>query len=62
MSNFENIGGIIKAALVYEGKSQDEVNKEVLDKLIRKYNKIHFEISKKIIQPRYEAVKILFGT
>jgi len=62
LSNFDNISGIFKAAFVYEGLSQGEAQKSAFDKLTRKYNKLHFEESKEIIRPKYEAVKLLFGS
>lgn len=60
MANFENIAGIMKAALVYENKTQGEANKIVNEKLTKKYNKLNFEKSKQIIKPKYDAVMVLF--
>ncbi len=59
MSTFDNITGIFKAALVYENKTQDEAQKSVREKLQRKYNRLHFEQSKKIITPKFEAAMLL---
>jgi uncharacterized protein len=59
LANFDNISGIFKAALVYENKTQEEARKSVLEKLERKWNQLHFEESRKIIKPRYIAVKLL---
>ncbi len=59
MSNFDNIGGIFKAAFVYEEKNQGEAKDSVREKLENKWNKLHFEDSKKIIQPKYEAAMLL---
>lgn len=61
LSNFDNIGGIFKAAFVYEGKDQGEANDSVREKLENKWKQLHFESSKKIIKPKYEAMKILLG-
>ena len=61
LSNFDNIGGIFKAALVYEGKTQGEANDSVREKLENKWKQLHFESSKKIIRPKYEAMKVLLG-
>lgn len=59
MSNFDNIPGIFKAAFVYENKNQEEAAESVRKKLDNKWNKLHFEESKKIIKPKYEAVRTL---
>lgn len=61
MSNFDNIPGIFKAAFVYEGLGQGEGKVSVNQKLANKWSKLHFEDSKVIIKPKYEAAKILFG-
>jgi uncharacterized protein len=59
MSNFDNLAGIFKAAFVYEGKDQQEATVSVLKKLKNKWEKLHFEKSKEIIKPKYEAVVTL---
>jgi len=59
MSNFDNIAGIFKAAFVYEKLEQGEAIKSVRRKLQNKWNKLHFEDSKNIIKPKYEAVMLL---
>ncbi|MFH1971862.1 MAG: HD domain-containing protein [archaeon] len=59
MSNFDNLPGLFKAAFVYEGKSQGEGRDSVRNKLERKWNKLHFESSRRIIKPKYEAIKVL---
>jgi uncharacterized protein len=56
MSNFDNLAGIFKAAFIYEDKNQGEAAESVLKKLEKKWEKLHFEKSKKIIKPKYEAV------
>jgi len=61
MSNFDNIAGIFKAALVYEDKTQQEAQKSVKNKLERKWNQLHFERSKEIIEPKYEAAMLLLS-
>jgi uncharacterized protein len=61
VSNFDNIVGIVKTALVYENKTEKEAKQEVLDKLERKWKQIHFEESRNLIKPRLEAVRLLFG-
>jgi uncharacterized protein len=59
MSNFNNIAGIFKAAFIYEEKTQGEAKKSVREKLERKWSQLHFEDSKKIIEPRYKAAMLL---
>lgn len=59
MSNFDNIAGIFKASFVYEGKDQGEAKDSVRQKLERKWEKLHFESSKKIIRPKFEAAMLL---
>lgn len=61
MCNFDNIAGLFKAALVYEGKNQGEAKDSVRAKLERKWNQLHFEKSKEIIRPRYEAAMRLLN-
>ena len=61
MSNFDNIGGIFKAAFVYEGKSQGQARDSVREKLENKWKQLHFESSKKMIRPKYDAMKVLLG-
>lgn len=59
MSNFDNIGGIFKAALVYENMNQKEATEAVRRKLENKWKQLHFEASKKIVKPKYEAAMLL---
>jgi len=59
LSNFDNIAGIFKAAFVYENKTQGEAKNSVRQKLERKWKQLHFENSKKIIQPKFEAAMLL---
>ena len=61
MSNFDNLSGIFKAAFVYENKSQDEARDSVRQKLERKWKQLHFEKSKSIIKPKFEAVMLLLS-
>ncbi|MCL5093672.1 MAG: HD domain-containing protein [Patescibacteria group bacterium] len=59
MSNFENIGGIFKAAFIFEGLNQEEAKKSVRKKLQNKYHQLNFEESKKEVKPKYEAAMLL---
>ncbi len=59
ISTFDSIAGLFKAALVYEGKTQDEARKSVRQKLENKWNQLHFEHSKRIIRPKFEAAMLL---
>ena len=61
MSNFSNISGIFKAALVYEGMDQGEAKKSVKEKLERKWNQLSFEESKEIVRQKYEAAMLLLN-
>lgn len=59
MSCFENIAGIFQAALVYEHLDRGEAQKSVREKLERKWGQLHFDRSKEIIKPKYEAAMLL---
>ncbi len=59
ISNFDNIAGIFKAAFMYEGKTQEEAKISAREKLERKWNQLHFENSKEIIKPKFEAAMLL---
>jgi len=61
MSNFDNIAGIFKAAFVYENKSQGDAKDSVRQKLERKWKQLHFDSSKKIVKPKFEAMMILLS-
>ncbi|MFH1509822.1 MAG: HD domain-containing protein [Candidatus Nealsonbacteria bacterium] len=61
MSNFNNIPGIFKAAFIYENKTQEGAKESVKQKLINKWNKLHFDDSKEIIKPKYEAIMLLLN-
>ncbi len=61
MSNFDNIGGLFKAAYEFENLNQQEAQESIKAKLQRKYNKLHFEKSKEIIKPKYDAAMLLLG-
>ncbi|PIS07765.1 metal-dependent phosphohydrolase [Candidatus Berkelbacteria bacterium CG10_big_fil_rev_8_21_14_0_10_43_13] len=59
MTAFDSIGGLFKAAYIFENLHQAEAEKSVLKKLENKYKKLHFAKSKEIIKPKYEAAKLL---
>ncbi len=59
LSAFENIGGLFKAAYVFEGLNQREGMESVRQKLINSYNKLTFLESKEIIKSKYEAAMLL---
>lgn len=61
MSAFDFIGGIFRAAIVYEDLDQKTAQQAVLKKLENKWKQLHFPESKKLIEPKYKAAKILFG-
>lgn len=60
MSNFDNIGGIFKAAFM-EGKNQIEAVEYALDKLVKCYNKLSLN-GKNILQDKYDAVVKTFSS
>jgi uncharacterized protein len=59
LSNFDNIAGMFKAAIVYENKTQREATDSVRQKLERKWEQLHFDSSKKSIKPKLEAAILL---
>lgn len=59
LSNFDNISGIFKAAFVFENKTQEEAKISVRKKLKRKWDQLHFEESKNLIKPKFEAIMLL---
>ncbi|MFA6428090.1 MAG: HD domain-containing protein [Candidatus Buchananbacteria bacterium] len=59
MSNFDNLAGLFKAALVYENLNQGEAKDSVRQKLERKYKKLHFAKSQELIKPKFEAAMLL---
>jgi len=59
MSNFDNIAGIFQAAFVYEHKNREEARASVKQKLENKWKQLHFDKSKEILKPKYEAAMIL---
>lgn len=61
LSNFDNISGLFKAAFEYEGLSQKDARKSVLQKLKNKYKQLHLEKSKKLIEPKYRAAILLLS-
>ena len=61
MSAFDHIEGQFKAALVYENKSLDDARISVRTKLINSWNKLVFEESKKLIEPKYRAAMELLS-
>jgi uncharacterized protein len=61
LSNFDNIPGIFKAAFVYENLDQKEAGEAVRRKLENKWNQLHFDNSKRIIRPKYEAMMTILS-
>jgi uncharacterized protein len=59
MSNFDNLAGIFMAAYMYEGKNQGEAKVSTREKLERKWKQLHFENSKRIIEPKFRAAMLL---
>lgn len=61
MSAFDNISGIFKAAFIYENLDQAQAIEAVWEKLSNKWNQLHFEKSKILIRPKFEAAMILLN-
>lgn len=61
LSNFDNLPWIFMAAFIYENKNQSEARESALKKLKNKRNQLHFEKSRKIIRPKYEAALLLLN-
>jgi uncharacterized protein len=61
MSNYDNISGLFMAAFVYEHLNQEQAKQSVRRKLENKWNRLHFENSRKILKPRYEAAMLLLS-
>lgn len=59
LSCFDNIEGLFKAAFVYENLSQNEARISVREKLKRKWNQLHYEESKELVKPKYDAIMLL---
>lgn len=57
---FDDLTGLFQAAFCWEGhKSRNSALKAVKEKLKRKYEQLHFESSKKIIKPKFDAAMLL---
>lgn len=61
IASFDNVSWIFMAAFVYENLSQSEAKESVKNKFIRKRNQLHFEASKELIKPKYEAAMLLLS-
>ena len=61
MSHFDAIPGLFGAAYVNEKKNRTEAKESVKQKLIRSWNKLSFEESKKLVKPKYEAAMLLLN-
>ena len=60
MANFDNVVGIIKAAVMYEGLTQEQARKAVLKKLEGKWEQLS-SYSREFVEEKYHAVRVLFG-
>lgn len=59
LSSFDNIPGLFKAAFIYEKLSQGEAKISVKKKLKNKFKQLHFEKSKKLIEPKFRAAMLI---
>jgi len=60
MAHFDDVGGLFKAAFVFEGKTQKDGTFSVLNKLKNSYQKLS-PPARKIVQSKFEAAMLLFG-
>jgi uncharacterized protein len=61
LSNFDAIAGIFHVAYVTEGLNESDGREAAVRKLRNKYNKLHFDESRKLVQAKYDAAMLLFG-
>jgi hypothetical protein len=59
LSAFNDITGLFQCAFAYEKLSREEAKKSVKQKLMKKYNQLKFEDSKKMIEPKFKAAMLL---
>ena len=59
LSAFNDLAGLFQCAFCYEKLSREEAKESVRQKLANKWKQLHFENSKKIIKPKYEAAMLL---
>jgi uncharacterized protein len=59
LSAFDDLTGLFQCAFFYEKLSRLEAKKSVMQKLENKWKQLHFESSKKIIKPKYDAAMLL---
>lgn len=60
MSCFDNIGGLFKAAFIYENKNQEEATKSIKQKLVNSLNKLS-PLARQIVKPKFEAAMLLLN-
>jgi uncharacterized protein len=61
ISNFDDIAGLFRVAYTYEGLSRGEARDSVRKKLQNKWSQIHFDESKEMVRPKYEAAMLLLS-
>ncbi|MFH1326567.1 MAG: HD domain-containing protein [archaeon] len=59
LAAFDHIHGPFMAAFVYEKRSQSDARDSVRQKYVNSWHKLNFQESKNIIQPKFEAIKLL---
>jgi uncharacterized protein len=59
LSAFDDLAGLFECAYAYEKLARREAEKSVKQKLENKWKQLRFKKSKKIIRPKYEAIKVL---
>lgn len=55
LSSFDDIPGLFQAAFIHEDLNREEARESIKNKLQRKWNQLHFEESREIVRPKYEA-------
>jgi len=61
LSHFDDFPGLIIAAFIYEGKTRMKTRISVKKKLERDWEQLHFDISREIIKPKFEAAMLLLS-
>jgi uncharacterized protein len=61
LSNFDDLAGLFQVAYTYEGLSRTEAKESVKMKLQNKWGQIHFEESRELLRPKYEAAMLLLS-
>ena len=61
ISAFNDLTGLFQCAFTYEKLSRQEAKQSVLNKLNNKWEQLKFAESKKMVTPKYRAIKLLLS-